>query len=863
MKSVKPIVGLAILVLAVVAEASARRPGEWVPLSRFPLVSAEQGWGTLGMDRTVQGHPLLIGKRAVAGYGTHAPGRLSFALGGHCDRFRVALDVDREVAYTKKGSIDFSILGDGRTLYRSGVQHVLDPNLPLPVTVDVRGVDVLELVCGDGGDGLDSDHADWLRPEVTLAASNRTEAQGRYRVVQSGGLSIRVSHEGEIVAMKLVGDRDYRRICASTELVGSRLTGRPQVRRLADGGFEVKKATAVQGRVCLIVERFRPTRAGIKWQFEARAEGAAFSSPITTSLTASEPQPMKVWMPWNDPFDPHLGLGIGESKTDWNDPLVPQPFQDRLLSYGETPNTNWWTGDIVTLPMVSLFDSAHDRALTLIQSPDDLLPAAVVSTGRGGSAAISRVNRRLGGGSTVLYTMLLASHAADPKAALAAFVHQYPAFMFPTNPKVAAFSGTAAYSGDERTLDSAAIERLKAMDFKSMWKLSDDYSCMGLFIPPVTSSDERWQRIDDSGSPAGYKPIWTSARRLNDFGAMLRSGGFHLLSYFNVIEFGHDLKPVTTPEDPKTPDLWKDPSSYLAAKFPSAVLRPDGKNPEGAWQGGWAMDPGDPGYRDHLLEQADRHIRWLPDSEGVCIDRVDYMCQYNDGADDGVTWHRGHPARALVTSWMALMDQLGPKLHHAGKVIFANLMDPRPDIARRIDGVYAEFGNQPTVVNGLAFLCLEKPLLAWTRNEDELSDRFFQRHLYLGAFPTAPYPTNNHCIQPSPERDRWYLDYGHLFQALNGRRWVLQPHAVTVSGRAKANLFAVEGGYAVPVTFAGTAKSVKVSLARLPNIGPRSQFEAWLPGRPTPLPIQAKFGPTRVEFQCPVDRGCAVVAVRR
>jgi len=34
-----------------------------------------------------------------------------------------------------------------------------------------------------------------------------------------------------------------------------------------------------------------------------------------------------------------------------------------------------------------------------------------------------------------------------------------------------------------------------------------------------------------------------------------------------------------------------------------------------------------------------------------------------------------------------------------------------------------------------------------------------QRHLHVGVFPTAPYPSNNHCITPQPEADQLYCDY--------------------------------------------------------------------------------------------------------
>src|SRR5678815_3296248 len=94
-----------------------------------------------------------------------------------------------------------------------------------------------------------------------------------------------------------------------------------------------------------------------------------------------------------------------------------------------------------------------------------------------------------------------------------------------------------------------------------------------------------------------------------------------------------------------------------------------------------------------------------------------------------------------------LMDKLGPLMHSKDRVIFNNLMHPRLDLARHIDGLYDEFGDRPSVLNGASVLCVRKPLLVWTRNETHLDDAFFQRHLHLGAFPTAPYPLNNHCIQ--------------------------------------------------------------------------------------------------------------------
>jgi hypothetical protein len=845
------------------------------------MVQAEQGWGTLGIDRTVQGNPLLDGSRAVPGFGTHAPGRLVFALDGRCGYFRVRVQLDREVAYTKKGTVQFTILGDGRKLFDSGIIKSIDNAPPMEALVDVHGVRSLELVSGDGGDGFDSDHADWLDPQVTLGAAPQRGRASLDRIVEGKGIALRVDHSGRVVGIKLQSDKAYRSVQAGTTLLGETPIGEPRIVRTVAGGLEIDRNCAVGARWCHVTEKFQPEGPSIAWQVTITSPGPAWSVPISTVVRFADPANHKLWMAWNDPVATHPNLGMGDANIPWNDPLVAQPFRDRFLTYGETPVTNWWqgdnwwNGDIATLPLVSALDVRGNGGWSLIQSPEDPMPVAQITTGQSGWYSFNRINRRLGDGQPVSFNMLLVGHRADPRAALAAFVNRFPEFFDPPNPAVANFGGLGAYSGDERPLDAQAVDRLKRMDFKTMWKLSDDYAYMGMFVPPVTSADQTWTRLDDSGSPRNYKPASTSTRRLNDYAAMLKSNGFHLLSYFNAVEFGHDLVDVklrtTAPElgvdvaSPKAPtylDSWKNPSIFLAEEMPDAPLRYDGVHTVEAWQGGWALDPGDAAFQSELLAQAGRYIKWVPDSEGVCIDRLDYTCQYNDSADDGVTFHDGKPSRALVNSWLSLMQRLGPIEHRAGKVIFANFMNPRLDMARQLDGVYAEFGDQPTVVNGLAFVCLNKPPIAWTRDEDKLSDDFFQRYLYLGAFPTAPYPTNNHCIQPSPEHDRCYLDYGPLFEALEGRKWVLGPGMASAEGRAKLNLFSVPGGYAVSVTFAGDATSVVVHLSHLAGLTNKATFQAIVPGQALPETLKARVRGDSATVRVPVLRGGGVLKIQ-
>ena len=237
------------------------------------------------------------------------------------------------------------------------------------------------------------------------------------------------------------------------------------------------------------------------------------------------------------------------------------------------------------------------------------------------------------------------------------------------------------------------------------------------------------------------------------------------------------------------------------------------------------VDSGDRAFQEFILQQADRYNRLVPDSAGICIDRLDWLECFNGKADDRVSWVAGKPARSLCVSWRDLLSRLGPKMHAAGKVIFANPGYARLDLLREVDGIFAEGGHVGRPFNAFALMGLSKPVVAWTcdvtlGNPEPDPDSFMQRHLYLGVYPIAPYPENNHCITPSPSVEKLYRDYGRLLDAMRGKKWVLLPHFVRCGDPAmKVNAFWVPGGFVVPVTFGkGRAR--------------RSWFAARPPGRP-------------------------------
>lgn len=148
------------------------------------------------------------------------------------------------------------------------------------------------------------------------------------------------------------------------------------------------------------------------------------------------------------------------------------------------------------------------------------------------------------------------------------------------------------------------------------------------------------------------------------------------------------------------------------------------------------------------------------------------------------------------------MKKLGPLMHQDDKVIFVNPINERLDGMRYADGVYNEMGVGGPSLNAGALLCLRKLALEWTVGATVQApnpDGFMQRYVCLGAYPTTPYPWNNHCLKPEERCDQVYLDYGALLDAVRGKKWVLTSHFVeTTTPGVKVNLFEVPGGYALP-----------------------------------------------------------------
>ncbi|MBV4358761.1 NPCBM/NEW2 domain-containing protein [Pinibacter aurantiacus] len=150
--------------------SSYRSTAQTVWLDQLDLSVATQGYGVPGKNRSVDNKTLTIaGQKFERGFGTHAESSLIVLLKGKARSFSAKVGMDDEVR-GHDPAVEFVILGDGKKMWSSGIMHLGDSARPCHVVLD--GIQKMELVVTDGGNGNYYDHADWAEAkfETTDAA---------------------------------------------------------------------------------------------------------------------------------------------------------------------------------------------------------------------------------------------------------------------------------------------------------------------------------------------------------------------------------------------------------------------------------------------------------------------------------------------------------------------------------------------------------------------------------------------------------------------------------------------------------------------------------------------------------------------
>ncbi len=154
-------------------------PPDLVYLSQLKWESATSGFGGVGKDRSVDGKPIRIhGTAYTHGLGTHATSEIVYdleKLGRRYARFQCDAGIDNEIS--AMGSVAFQVYADDEKRFDSGV--IKAGEKAQKIDVDISGAKRLRLVVTDGGDGINSDHADWADARLTRAADESSPAEKR------------------------------------------------------------------------------------------------------------------------------------------------------------------------------------------------------------------------------------------------------------------------------------------------------------------------------------------------------------------------------------------------------------------------------------------------------------------------------------------------------------------------------------------------------------------------------------------------------------------------------------------------------------------------------------------------------------
>ncbi len=529
-------------------------------------------------------------------------------------------------------------------------------------------------------------------------ATAASQFPGSAHQIQTSKITAFLNKQGEIEGVVLTpepGKQLAVKVAGSTVLAGCEVK-KSSSKRLPNGIFEFTKELVNDGdgQICRLTERFLPGKNGsVRWEIEILGDGSPWSTAIETHLTWPATAETRFWTTWGD--------SRTEDAADWNDPLVPAKFGVRSLHYGAKDITN---SQGFSVPIATVLDAANDVGFSLALDPGDNVIEMDLNTTAAGEIFFARINNRISKDHPVRFSMDLIAHAADWRGGLGWMVARYPEQFNPPNPLTYEIAGNAAYAEYEgNELDAY---KFFSMGFRVNWKASFDFYTMGLFLPLVGDDVEYvCPRINEA-----MEEFPTSVAHLRKYSEQMRRSGFYVLNYFNVGEFGHMIKnPPAPPRHAKNDvDLWREPNDFAWYVIPDALMYgEDGKLLHDG-QGDALVDIGEPIYQRVMLDQAKRHIEKFPASSGLALDEMQFERRYNYRRDDGLTWIKGKPARALVNSWKDWMNQLGPLMVKANKVVYSNPLYRRLDLMTHLDGFYDEFAFVPYSLNTNIFMALRK-----------------------------------------------------------------------------------------------------------------------------------------------------------
>ena len=164
-----------LLCFILVPGLAAKSIAATVWLDDLDLSAVSQGWGDPHKNLSVDNHKLSIdGQTFEHGLGTHAVSTLYVDLKGSAASFSATVGVDGEEK-NSTASVKFIVIGDGRTLWQSGVMKGTDPAKSF--SVNLTGITNLLLKVDTATDDISFDHADWADAKFEMIGDAHPETR--------------------------------------------------------------------------------------------------------------------------------------------------------------------------------------------------------------------------------------------------------------------------------------------------------------------------------------------------------------------------------------------------------------------------------------------------------------------------------------------------------------------------------------------------------------------------------------------------------------------------------------------------------------------------------------------------------------
>lgn len=166
--------------------------------------SIKEGASSTERDfKTMGSSPIRLGGRVYQkGIGTHSTSVMELPLKGAFSRFSSIVGIDDGVE--SSGSCAFQVYVDNNLVWESEVLRARGKTASCDV--DVTGGQTLKLIVTDGGDGANSDHANWADARLTL--NDNVDIETIEDVLSGLNINPSVCRQGDVVYADLIQNSD-------------------------------------------------------------------------------------------------------------------------------------------------------------------------------------------------------------------------------------------------------------------------------------------------------------------------------------------------------------------------------------------------------------------------------------------------------------------------------------------------------------------------------------------------------------------------------------------------------------------------------------------------------------------------------